>query len=95
MSDYFSIPHIFSCELVKKHNCPKSTEGTPRNLTKLKIYWQILDWEKHPILILYEDPTVATQGFSQTFHNFLTRFNATMSFDGKLNTEQEFGCRYP
>ncbi|MFB2919017.1 hypothetical protein [Aerosakkonema funiforme] len=25
-------------QLVKKHHCPKSTEGTPRTLTELKIY---------------------------------------------------------
>ncbi|SKB13452.1 hypothetical protein PL11201_510080 [Planktothrix sp. PCC 11201] len=30
-------------QLVKKHHCPKSTEGTPRTLTELKIYWQLLD----------------------------------------------------
>ena len=63
-------------QLVKKHHCPKSTEGTPRTLTELKIYWQLLDWEKHPILIFYEE--AKPQGFSQTFLDFLTRFDATI-----------------
>ncbi|WP_052349641.1 HEAT repeat domain-containing protein [Planktothrix prolifica] len=63
-------------QLVKKHHCPKSTEGTPRTLTELKIYWQLLDWEKHPILIFYED--AKPQGFSQTFLDSLTRFDATI-----------------
>jgi hypothetical protein len=31
----------------------------------LKIYWQLLDWDKHPILIFYEE--AKPQGFSQTF----------------------------
>jgi energy-coupling factor transporter ATP-binding protein EcfA2 len=63
-------------QLVKKHHCPKSTEGTPRTLTELKIYWQLLDWEKHPILIFYEETN--PQGFSQTFLDSLTRFDATI-----------------
>jgi len=63
-------------QLVKKHHYPKSTEGTPRTLTELKIYWQLLDWEKHPILIFYEE--AKPQGFSQTFLDFLTRFDATI-----------------
>jgi HEAT repeat protein/energy-coupling factor transporter ATP-binding protein EcfA2 len=63
-------------QLVKKHHCPKSTEGTPRTLTELKIYWQLLDWEKHPILIFYED--VIPQGFSQIFLDSLTRFDTTI-----------------
>ncbi|WP_445242279.1 hypothetical protein [Microcoleus sp. S13_C5] len=33
---------------MKKHHCPKSTEGTPRTLTELKIYWQLLDWDFPP-----------------------------------------------
>ncbi|MFB2875641.1 hypothetical protein [Floridanema aerugineum] len=63
-------------QLVKKHHCPKSTEGTPRTLTELKIYWELLDWEKHPILIFYEE--AKPQGFSQTFLDFLDRFDATI-----------------
>ncbi|WP_376786489.1 NACHT C-terminal alpha/beta 1 domain-containing protein [Planktothrix agardhii] len=63
-------------QLIKKHHCPKSTEGTPRTLTELKIYWQLLDWEKHPILIFYEE--AKPQGFSQTFLDSLTRFDATI-----------------
>ena len=63
-------------QLVKKHHCPKSTEGTPRTLTELKVYWQLLDWEKHPILIFYEE--AKPQGFSQTFLDSLTRFDATI-----------------
>ncbi|MGA9383097.1 MAG: hypothetical protein WBV73_30410, partial [Phormidium sp.] len=63
-------------QLVKKHHCPKSTEGTPRTLTELKIYWQLLDWEKHPILIFYEE--TKPQGFSQTFLDCLDRFDATI-----------------
>ncbi|MGB7709413.1 MAG: HEAT repeat domain-containing protein [Microcoleus sp.] len=63
-------------QLVKKHHCPKSTEGTPRTLTELKSYWQLLDWEKHPILIFYEE--AKPQGFSQTFLDSLTRFDATI-----------------
>ncbi|CAD5942076.1 hypothetical protein NO976_02048 [Planktothrix agardhii] len=63
-------------QLVKKHHCPKSTESTPRTLTELKIYWQLLDWEKHPILIFYEE--AKPQGFSQTFLDSLTRFEATI-----------------
>ncbi|SKB13717.1 hypothetical protein PL11201_530047 [Planktothrix sp. PCC 11201] len=63
-------------QLIKKHHCPKSTEGRPRTLTELKIYWQLLDWEKHPILIFYEE--VNPQGFSQTFLDSLTRFDATI-----------------
>jgi len=66
-------------QLIKKHHCPKSTEGTPRTLTELKIYWQLLDWDKHPILIFYEGPTSATaQGFSPTFLDALTRFDGTI-----------------
>ncbi|MDQ2099199.1 MAG: HEAT repeat domain-containing protein [Tychonema bourrellyi B0820] len=63
-------------QLVKKHHCPKSTEGTPRTLTELKIYSLLLDWEKHPILIFYED--AIPQGFSPTFLDSLTRFDATI-----------------
>ncbi|MCT7952919.1 NACHT domain-containing protein [Ancylothrix sp. C2] len=63
-------------QLVKKHNCPKSTEGTPRTLTELKIYWQLLDWEKQPILIFYEETN--PQGFRPTFLDALTRFDATI-----------------
>jgi HEAT repeat protein/energy-coupling factor transporter ATP-binding protein EcfA2 len=66
-------------QLIKKHHCPKSTEGTPRTLTELKIYWQLLDWEKHPILIFYEDPTSpAARGLSPTFLDALTRFDGTI-----------------
>ncbi|MEG4393168.1 NACHT C-terminal alpha/beta 1 domain-containing protein [Microcoleus sp. BROC3] len=66
-------------QLIKKHHCPKSTEGTPRTLTELKIYWQLLDGDKHPILIFYEDPTSpAAQGLSPTFLNALTRFDGTI-----------------
>ncbi|MEG3941351.1 NACHT domain-containing protein [Microcoleus sp. S36b_A3] len=66
-------------QLVKKHHCPKSTEGTPRTLAELKIYWQLLDWDKHPILIFYEDPTSpATRGFSPIFLDALTRFDGTI-----------------
>jgi HEAT repeat protein len=66
-------------QLIKKHHCPKSTEGTPRTLTELKIYWQLLDWDKHPILIFYEDPTApAAKGFSPTFLDALTRFDGTI-----------------
>ncbi|MEK0194058.1 hypothetical protein [Microcoleus anatoxicus] len=67
--------HIY-LQLVKKHHCPKSTESTPRTLTELKIYWQLLDWEKHPILIFYEE--AKPQDFSQTFLDSLTRFDATI-----------------
>jgi hypothetical protein len=63
-------------QLVKKYQCPKSTEGTPRTLPDLKIYFSLLDWEKHPILIFYEE--TKPQGFSQTFLDFLTRFDATI-----------------
>lgn len=66
-------------QLIKKHHCPKSTEGTPRTLTEFKIYWQLLDWDKHPILIFYEDPTSpAARGFSPTFLDALTRFDGTI-----------------
>ena len=66
-------------QLVKKHHCPKSTEGTPHTLTELKIYWQLLDSDKHPILIFYEHPTSpAAQGFSPTFFDALTRFDGTL-----------------
>ena len=65
-------------QLVKKHHCPKSTEGTPRTLTELKIYWRLLDPDKHPILIFYENAIAATQCFSQTFLDALTRFDATI-----------------
>ena len=46
--------------------------------TDLKIYWQLLDGEKYPILIFYEDAIAPTQGFSQTFLDALTRFDATI-----------------
>jgi hypothetical protein len=65
-------------QLVKKHHCPKSTEGTPRTLTELKIYSRLLDRDKHRILIFYEDAIAATQGFSQTFLHTLIRFDATI-----------------
>jgi hypothetical protein len=66
-------------QLVKKYHCPKSTEGTPRTLTELKIYWQLLDWDKHPILIFYENPTFPTaRGLSPTFLNALTRLDGTI-----------------
>ncbi|MEG4534066.1 NACHT C-terminal alpha/beta 1 domain-containing protein [Microcoleus sp. D2_18a_D3] len=66
-------------QLIKKHHCPKSTEGTPRTLTEFKIYWQLLDWDKHPILIFYQDPTSpAAQGLSPTFLDALTRFDGTI-----------------
>jgi hypothetical protein len=68
---------VILAPLVKKHHCPKSTEGTPRTLTELKIYWELLDWDKHPILIFYEDAK-PPPSFSQTFLDFLTRFDATI-----------------
>ncbi|MCY7383864.1 MAG: hypothetical protein LH628_15025 [Microcoleus sp. CAN_BIN18] len=40
--------HIY-LQLIKKYHGPKSTEGTPRTLTELKIYSRLLDWEKRPI----------------------------------------------
>ncbi|WP_422757571.1 hypothetical protein [Microcoleus anatoxicus] len=36
----------------------------------------LLQWDKHPILIFYED--AKPQGFSQTFLDSLTRFDATI-----------------
>jgi len=63
-------------QLVKKHHCPKSTEGTPRTLPDLKIYWQLLDWDKHPILIFYGE--AKPQGFSPTFLDAIARFDATI-----------------
>lgn len=65
-------------QLVKKHHCPKSTEGTPRTLTELKIYSRLLDRDKHRILIFYENAIAATQSFNQTFLDALTRFDATI-----------------
>ncbi len=66
-------------QLVKKHHCPKSTEGTPRTLTELKIYWQLLDWEKHPILIFYEEAK------PQVFSHSLSRFDATSAIADSLH----------
>ncbi|WP_445301987.1 NACHT C-terminal alpha/beta 1 domain-containing protein [Microcoleus sp. N9_B4] len=60
---------------MKKHHFP-STEGTPRSLTELKIYCQLLDWDKHPVLIFYKDAIL--QSFSQTFLDALTRFDTTI-----------------
>lgn len=60
--------------MVKKHQGPKSTEGIAPTLTELKIYSLLIDWEKHPILIFYED--AIPPGFSQTFLDSLTRFDA-------------------
>ncbi|WP_445249734.1 NACHT C-terminal alpha/beta 1 domain-containing protein [Microcoleus sp. OTE_8_concoct_300] len=75
MSDYFSIPHIlFPINSSKNTTVPNPQRASPRTLTELKIYWQLLDWEKHPILIFYEE--VKPQGFSQTFLDSLTRFDA-------------------
>ena len=62
-------------QLIKKHHCP-STEGPPRTLTELKIYCQLLDWDKHPVLIFYKDAIL--QSFSQTFLDALTRFDTTI-----------------
>ncbi|MEG4866222.1 hypothetical protein QUA97_22890 [Microcoleus sp. CZ3-B2] len=62
--------------MVKKHQGPKSTEGIAPTLTELKIYSLLIDWEKHPILIFYED--AIPPGFSQTFLDSLTRFDATI-----------------
>ncbi|WP_228042002.1 MULTISPECIES: NACHT C-terminal alpha/beta 1 domain-containing protein [unclassified Tychonema] len=42
-------------------------------------FWQLLDSDKHPILIFYQDPTSpAAQGLSPTFLNALTRFDGTL-----------------
>ena len=59
-------------------DCVLYTQVGQSNLTDLEIYWQLLDWEKYPILIFYEDAIAATQGFSQTFLDALTRFDATI-----------------
>lgn len=55
---------------------PKSTEGIKITLTELKIYRQLLDWEKHPLLILYEETNPKI--LAQLFQGSLTRFDPTI-----------------
>ncbi|MEG3836138.1 hypothetical protein QUB53_13845 [Microcoleus sp. AT8-B4] len=77
MSDYFSIPHIlFPVNSSKNTTAPNPQRASPPTLTELKIYSLLIDWEKHPILIFYED--AIPPGFSQTFLDSLTRFDATI-----------------
>ncbi|XZO04699.1 MAG: hypothetical protein ACM65L_02490 [Microcoleus sp.] len=45
-------------------------------IRNLKICSLLLQWDKHPILIFYED--AIPPGFSQTFLDSLTRFDATI-----------------
>ncbi|MEG4406204.1 HEAT repeat domain-containing protein [Microcoleus sp. MON2_D5] len=62
-------------------NCPQRPNGEPETLPQLKSYWNQLrrHSDKHPILIFYQDPTSpATQGFSPTFLDALTRFEGTI-----------------
>jgi hypothetical protein len=60
-------------------DCVLYTQVGQSNLTDLlEIYSRLLEWEKYPILIFYEDAIAATQGFSQTFLHTLTRFDATI-----------------
>ncbi|MEG4066029.1 hypothetical protein QUA42_01530 [Microcoleus sp. Pol11C2] len=59
-------------------DCFLYTQVGQSNLTDLEIYSRLLDWEKRPILIFYENAIAATQGFSQTFLDALTRFDATI-----------------
>ncbi|WP_293352955.1 HEAT repeat domain-containing protein [Microcoleus sp. CAWBG51] len=62
-------------------NFPQRPNSEPETLPQLKSYWNQLrrDSDKHLILIFYESPTsAATQGFSPTFLNALTRFDGTI-----------------
>jgi len=45
-------------------DCVLYTQVGQSNLTDLEIYSRLLDWEKYPILIFYEDAIATTQGLS-------------------------------
>jgi hypothetical protein len=64
------------CNWSKNTIAPNPLRASPRTLTDLKIYWQLLEWDKHPILIFYED--AKPQGFSPTFLDAIARFDATI-----------------
>ncbi|WP_445251924.1 NACHT C-terminal alpha/beta 1 domain-containing protein [Microcoleus sp. B3-D7] len=69
---------ISTCNWSKNTTAPNPQKAWPRTLTELQIYSQLLEWEKYPILIFYENAIAPTQGFSQTFLDALTRFDATI-----------------
>ncbi|WP_445251780.1 MULTISPECIES: NACHT C-terminal alpha/beta 1 domain-containing protein [unclassified Microcoleus] len=69
-------PPTSTCNSSKNTTAPNPQKASPRTLTELKIYSRLLEWEKHPILIFYEDAIAVIQGFSQTFLDALTRFKA-------------------
>ncbi|WP_445251166.1 NACHT C-terminal alpha/beta 1 domain-containing protein [Microcoleus sp. D3_18a_C4] len=57
------------CQIHRGHRpAPSRNSKSTRNSS------QLLEWEKYPILIFYENAIATTQGFSQTFLDALTRF---------------------
>jgi len=96
LSDYFITPHIlFPVNSSKNTTAPNPQRASPPTLTELKIYSLLLHWEKHPILIFYEE--AKPQGFSQTFLDFLARFDTTICVitDSPHPTIPTFSPQYP
>jgi HEAT repeat protein len=73
-------------EMVKS-GCPKCEDGTPKTMPELQSYWDLLDTDKHVVLVFYEgtppSPPLAREGnktkegvgFSETFLNALSKFD--------------------
>ncbi|MEB3831355.1 HEAT repeat domain-containing protein, partial [Phormidium sp. CCY1219] len=65
---------------MRRANCPKSDEGTPKTMAELQFYWDelTLDSEQRIVLVFYEAPTGSEAGFSDRFLTDLSKFDGAI-----------------
>ncbi|HAX79958.1 MAG TPA: hypothetical protein DCY88_30015 [Cyanobacteria bacterium UBA11372] len=61
-----------------KHGCPKCNDGTPKTMPELQSYWDLLETDKHVVLVFYNPDGTALQGFSDVFLNALSKFDGAV-----------------
>lgn len=67
---------------IVKAGCPKCEDGTPKTMTELQTYWDLLETDKRVVLVFYQGMGSQSQQLSDRILNDLSRFDNTFCVIG-------------
>ncbi len=72
---------------IVKAGCPKCEDGTPKTMTELKTYWDLLETDKRVVLVFYQGMGSQSQQLSDLILNHLSKFNNTICVIGDQTSD--------
>ncbi|WP_141105933.1 HEAT repeat domain-containing protein [Nodularia sp. NIES-3585] len=63
---------------IVKAGCPKCGDGTPKTMTELQTYWDLLETDKCVVLVFYQGMGSQSPQLSDRILNHLSKFNNTI-----------------